>query len=154
VNKAFVKEAEDETSPKCPACLAIGQAVGAATLQRHLIEGGAANLAASSANFCPNPTCDVAYFDANRQTVGIEKLRSTTWPKRDDPDAVLCACLGVTARQIVQDATRDDPARVRAILDQARSNPHQCCEVMPYAAPCAAEAQRLYLKSRTTRART
>ena len=147
MNKAFVKESEDETSPKCPACLAIGQPVGAATLRRHLVEGAGLHLAASSANFCPNPTCDVAYFDANRQTVNIDKLRSVMWPKSQSPAAILCPCLNVTAAHVFEDARRKDPARVRSIVNQSKAHPQRCAELNICGCPCVAEAQRLYLKN-------
>lgn len=147
MNKAFVREAEDETAPKCPACRAIGQPVGPATLDKQLEPGAAAGLAAASMNFCPNPTCDVAYFDAHGLRASTDALIEKIWPKSDDPQAVLCPCLGYTAEQIMRDARSGDPTRVRQILAQGQSHPQRCITATPYGRACAGEAQRLYMKN-------
>ena len=147
MNKAFVKEAQDETAPKCPHCHAIGQPVGPQTLAAQLPPEAARPLAITSTNFCPNPTCDVGYFDANEQTAPASLLRRPTWPKADDPAAILCPCLELTAADLINDARRADPTRVRALLARSQANPHDCVAATPNARPCAAEAQRLYLKN-------
>jgi hypothetical protein len=147
MNKAFVREAEDDTAPKCPRCHAIGLPVGPHTLAVHLPENAGSALAGSSVNFCPNPTCDVAYFDANHQVAPVTLLRSRAWPKFDDLSAVLCPCLQVSAAEIVGDAQRGDPTRIRQMLSAAQSQPHRCTTARPDARPCSAEAQRLYLKN-------
>ena len=147
MNKAFVKEADDETTPKCPRCNAIGQSVGPQTLAAQLPAEAAGALAGSSSNFCPNPTCDVAYFDAHDQIAPAYLLRRATWPKADDPAATLCPCLGLTAADLITDARRGDPTRIRALLARCQSAPHDCAAATPNARPCAAEAQRLYLKN-------
>lgn len=147
MNKAFVREAEDETAPKCPRCHAIGQPVGPQTLAVQLPADAARGLAVTSTNFCPNPTCDVAYFDAHDQIAAASLLRRSTWPKSQDPAATLCPCLGLTAADVMSDALRGDPTRIRALLARGQSAPQECAAATPNARPCAAEAQRLYLKN-------
>jgi hypothetical protein len=147
MNKAFVREAEDETAPRCPRCHAIGQPVGPQTLAAHLPADAAANLATASTSFCPNPTCEVAYFDAHQQIALAALLPRLTWPKSDDPAAPLCPCLGVTAGDVIDDARRGDPTRIRQMLAAAAAHPHRCAAATLNARPCSGEAQRLYMKN-------
>lgn len=147
MNKAFVKESEDEMAAKCPVCHAIGLPVGAATLLEHVGRDEAAHLAAGSSHFCPNNTCDVAYFDLHGQRVETSHLRTRFWVKTGDESDVVCACLKVTAAEVVADGRRKDPSRVRKVLAHAQAHPHECAHKMPTGKPCTAEVQRLYLKN-------
>lgn len=146
MNKAFVKEAEDETAAKCPVCHAIGLPVGAATLAEHVEGQAAAHLATGTSYFCPNTTCDVAFFDLNRQRVETQHLRGRCWVKTGDERDVVCACLKVTAAEVIADAKRKDPSGVRKILAHAKEHAHDCARLMPTGKPCTAEVQQLYLK--------
>ncbi len=144
MNKAFVKESEDETAPKCPACLAIGDPVGQTTLATQLPPQSYAHLS-SSVCYCPNPTCDVGYFDANRQTVPATLLKHPIHPK--PAAAPLCLCLNISVADVIADARRKDPTRVRQILAHCKANPSACAKLTPHAKSCTAEAQQLYLKN-------
>ena len=113
----------------------------------HVGREEADHLAAGSAHFCPNNTCDVAYFDLNRQRVETHHLRSRCWAKTGDENDVVCACLKVAAKEVVADARLKDPSRVRKILAHAQAHPQGCARDMPTGQPCTAQVQRLYLKN-------
>ena len=99
MNKAFVRE-PDGTAEYCPRCGTQGQAVSGETLRAHLAAADCKNLA-SSANFCPAPQCEVAYFDCFDRVVLATALAQPIYPKA--PDAPLCACFGLRAEDIEQD---------------------------------------------------
>ena len=117
MNKAFVRES-DVTDEMCPRCGAAGIPVQRNTLRTHVVETAWLSLA-DPANFCPTPTCDVAYFDGFQRAVGTSELRHPVYPK--DPQAPLCACFGLTSDDIDQDLAEGGVARTRACVQRAQS---------------------------------
>jgi hypothetical protein len=144
MNKAFVRE-PDQIADYCPRCGSRGEPVGRETVQSHLPEGKAA-VVADPANFCPSPRCDVAYFDAFERVILTRDLSKPVYPK--DPDAPICACFGLTRRDIEQDIREGVVTRVRAILERAKSPEARCARLAANGQSCVAYVQKYYMQCR------
>lgn len=144
MNKAFMRE-PDATDEMCPRCAAAGIPVQRATLRGQLQES-AWNAIADPANFCPTPTCDVAYFDGFGRVTLTTDLRRPVYPK--DPQAPLCACFGLTRDDIDQDVAEGGVARTRACVQRAQSAEARCVECSATGRSCVADVQRYFMQSR------
>jgi len=148
MNKAFVREPDEPDDLHCPRCGAMGQAVSAVTIKAQLREGaagapGAASLG-SSAFFCANPLCEVAYFDGFGQIAPVIQLRQPVYPK--DPDAPICACFGLKAEDVAADARAGNPAGVRMLIEKCKTQ--TTCETRAANGKCCVdEVQKVYLKN-------
>lgn len=144
MNKAFVRES-DVTDEFCPRCGAAGISVQRETLRAQLVEAAWPTLA-DPANFCPTPTCEVAYFDGFQRLALVTELRHPVYPK--DPLAPLCPCFGLTANDVEQDLAEGVVTRTRACVQRAQSSEARCVECAPTGRPCVAEVQRYYMQRR------
>jgi Zinc binding domain len=146
MSRAFMKEPET-SGPSCPSppgCGGVGVPVSRATLEARLRPEAAARFA-GAAYFCPDPACEVAYFDAGRERAPRSEMIAPAWPKH--PGAPLCACFGVT-REVLEDfGRRGDKAEMRAFLERT-SSPEARCELLAADGRCCAtEARRVFLRS-------
>jgi hypothetical protein len=144
MNKAFVRE-PDGTAEYCPRCGAQGQPVTDDTLRMHMTAADRKNLA-PSANFCPSPQCEVAYFDCFDRVVLATALAHPIYPKA--ADAPLCACFGLTAEDIEQDVREGVVTRTKAALAKASSSAARCTELAANGRPCVAWVQKYFLECR------
>lgn len=144
MNKAFIRE-PDAAADYCPRCGSQGEPVEQATLAAYLAPEDLKRLA-SSANFCPAPQCEVAYFDVFERVVPATALRRPAWPK--DPDAPICACFGLTRADVERDVAEGTVARVRAAVAMAQSPEARCPEQAANGRRCVAYIQRFYMQCR------
>lgn len=144
MNKAFVRESDDPSDLRCPACRAIGTPVGHDTLAAHLPPEMVGRLG-SQPHFCPNPRCDAGYFDGLEQIVPASEIHPSIYPK--NPSAQICPCLGITAEQVESDARAADPARIRKAIAHAALPEARCATLAACGHPCTGEIQRLYIKT-------
>lgn len=142
MNKAFVRE-PDHDGEFCPRCGSLGQPVKRQTVTRFLPDHVARSLA-DPANFCPLPSCEVAYFDSFERVATADQLALPVYPK--DPQAPLCACFGFTTADVDQDLAEGTKARTKTLLERAKSPEAQCDLRAPNGRCCAAEVQRYFLK--------
>jgi hypothetical protein len=145
MNKAFVKDPEplEPRGPSAGGCDGMGVPVSRKTLLAQLpLE--AARRFSESAFYCPNPACDVAYFDTWGTTVSRSLLRTPAYPK--SATAPICSCFGITAAEIEADAEAGRKDRLRDLLAKAESDAAECETRSPSGASCAAEARRLFLR--------
>jgi hypothetical protein len=147
MNKAFVRE-PDHIADYCPRCGAKGEQVGRETM-RSFVPVEKLQTVADPANFCPSPLCDVAYFDAFERVVLVADLNKPVYPK--DPDAPICACFGLTRRDIEQDVHEGVVTRVKAILEKAKSPEARCVEKAANGQPCVAYVQKYYMQCRNAK---
>lgn len=147
MNKAFVRD-PDPSVEYCPRCGSPGQPVGRKTIEAH-VPDQAQRQVADSANFCPTPTCDVAYFDGFERVVLVSALAAPIYPK--DPAAPICACFGLTCDDIDQDIAEGIVARTKALLERAKSAEANCAIKSPSGRSCVADVQRYYMKHRSGR---
>ena len=142
MNKAFVRE-PDQTADYCPRCGSKGQEVSRETIQTYLPDGQAPTVT-DPANFCPSPKCDVVYFDAFERVIVAGDLNQPVYPK--DPDAPICACFGLTRRDIEEDVREGVVTRVKAIIEKANSPEARCSQKAANGQPCIAYVQKYYLQ--------
>lgn len=145
MNKAFVREPDETGDRKCPRCGSLGVRVEAATLDAWLGPHLRSDVA-DSAFFCPFGQCNVAYFDEFDRVVLVERLPRIPFPK--DASAPVCACFGLTAAQIEEDAAAGRVARVKEVVQNAKSDLAHCMTASAAGRPCTADVQRLFMKSR------
>lgn len=147
MNKAFVREPES-TADYCPRCGAQGQPVGREAMA-HYVRAEQLRAVADPANFCPTPTCEVAYFDGFERVIRARDLGEPVYPK--DPDAPLCACFGLTRRDIEQDVSEGVVTRVKALLEKAKSPAARCAEKAANGQCCVPYVQKYYMQCRESR---
>lgn len=146
MNKAFVREPDDNGQLKCPVCGSLGIAVEKETWQHHVHPEAATGLS-TSAFFCPFTRCDVVYFDMFERRVTVDEVTHGVYPK--DPSAPICGCFGLTAADVEQDIEEGVVTRVRELLAKARSDEAQCRVKSPSGQCCAGDVQRYYMKLRS-----
>ena len=146
MSRAFVKEAETPgpTCPSPPGCGGAGVPVSHATLAARLRPAAAARFVADGF-FCPDPLCEVAYFDSRGEVATRGELREPVYPK--NPGAPLCACFGVESGTIEDFARRGDKAAMRAFLERTASPAARCELTAADGRSCATEARRIFLRA-------
>lgn len=145
MNKAFVREPEQDDSVYCPRCGLPGLPVGAGPLDTHVREDIRDRLPAT-AWYCSQSSCDVAYFTPLGVVVLLSELRSGVYPY--DPDAPLCACFGLSYDDVLADVDAGVPTRIRQLLADSRTSAAACALKAVDGQCCLTQVQKLYLKLR------
>ncbi len=146
MSRAFIKE-EETAGPLCPAppgCGGAGVPVSHATLRARLLPAAAARFTGETF-FCPDPACEVAYFDAGGERASRDEMLAPAFPK--SPGAPLCACFGVASRVIEDFGRRGDKVAMRAFLDRTASASARCETSAADGRCCATEARRVFLRA-------
>jgi hypothetical protein len=144
MNKAFVREPEPGAE-HCPQCGSIGTPVPRELVSSRL-KTGETCLLAVTANFCPGPQCEVAYFDMFERVVPITALNAPVFPK--DPQAPICECFQFTTAEIDLDIAEGGVQRTKALLEKAKSSSAQCARLSASGRSCVADVQRYYMQHR------
>ena len=144
MNKAFVREPDDNGQRQCPRCGSLGVAVGPDTIAAHLPAGETSGLA--SAFFCPFASCGVAYFDIFERVLEVDRLTGAVWPK--DPAAPICACFGFGREEIEADIQEGGVRRTRDLVEKAASPAAHCATASASGHSCVPDVQRYYMKHR------
>lgn len=145
MNKAFVREPDDNGQRNCPRCGALGLPVGEEAVAGHL-DPQRPRTVGEPAFFCPTPTCEVVYFDLFDRVATTGVLRGPVYPK--DPAAPVCVCFGLTREEIEEAARGGDLSRIREIIAHARSPAARCFLLSPEGRSCVAEVQRCFIRYR------
>ncbi len=143
MNKAFVREPEDDGRAYCPQCGSLGTPVNVTTLDRHVQQQSRPQLG-DSAWFCGFAKCDVAYFDLFERSVAVDELQLAVYPK--DASAPICACFGFSIEDIEADVRQGTPTRIRELLAKSKSSDAQCHTLAADGRCCMREVQRLYMR--------
>jgi hypothetical protein len=121
-----------ETSHKtsvCPASGTSGVPVHLLTVKALLTEEALTRLRVSDHRFCPDPRCDVVYFDALGGCFRRGDIRVPVWQKEPFGARLVCYCFGETEvtirREIETDGASDAVERVRGHIAAKRC----ACEV-------------------------
>ncbi len=144
MNKAFVREPDDNGERRCPRCESIGLAVNEQTLSAHLNEQARRELG-EPAYYCPFPRCSVAYFDLFDRVATVESLVDAAYPK--DPTAPLCRCFGLKTDDVDADIEAGVVDRVRSVVARAKTAEAECHITMPDGRCCVPEVQRYYFRA-------
>jgi hypothetical protein len=106
-----------------------GKPVELLTVKALLTEAALQRINTVAHRFCPDPSCDVVYFDAEGATYGKNDLRVPVWQKEPFGDRTVCYCFGVSEESIraeIQATGRSEATtRVRAHIVAGRC----ACEV-------------------------
>lgn len=148
MNKAFVREPEDDGKAFCPQCGTLGVAVGAGPLDVH-IHGEYRAKMHDAAWFCPFGRCDVAYFNQLEAVVLADELKSPVYPK--DLDAPICACFGFTYDEVEADVRDGKPERIRELLAKSQSPDAHCRLLSADGRCCMSTVTELYMRLNSQR---
>ncbi|MCA9235536.1 MAG: hypothetical protein KDA44_08685 [Planctomycetales bacterium] len=148
MNKAFVREPDDDGRAFCPRCKSLGSPVESGPLDRYVAAAARHKLGAFGW-FCPYQQCEVAYFNQFEAVVTIDELTQPVYPK--DLDAPICACFGYAYDDAAADVAEGAPRRTRELVARGQS-PEACChDLAPDGQSCLAAVQQLYLRLRAAK---
>jgi hypothetical protein len=145
VNKAFVREPEDDGRAYCPRCKSLGVPVLGGPLDTHIRPESRGKLQ-HDAWFCGFPRCEVAYFNDFDVVVTMDELNAAVYPY--DPDAPICACFGFTYDDVEADVREGTPTRIRELLARSKSTDAQCQSLSADGRCCMSAVQELYMRLR------
>jgi hypothetical protein len=145
MNKAFVREPEDDGRAFCPRCKTLGLPVEAGPLDTHIRPESRGKLG-DAAWFCGFGRCDVAYFNLYGGVVMMDELKAPVYPY--DPNAPICACFGLTYDDVEADVAEGRPTRIRELFAKAKSDASQCYTRAADGRPCMQAVQELYMRLR------
>ena len=113
----------------CPVSRVKGKPVELLTVKALLAEPALRRLNNVAHRFCPDPSCDVVYFDAESASYVKSEIRVPIWQKEPFGDRTVCYCFDVSEESIrteIQTTGRSDVSeRVRAHIAAGRC----ACEV-------------------------
>ncbi len=146
MNKAFMREPDDNGQRFCPRCQSLGVALTAETWRAHVAKPGEVQLA-EQAYFCPFPRCDVVYFDEFDRVAVQREIAHPVYPK--DADAPLCGCFGLTADDVEQDLREGALRECEPCWPRAK-HPRPIAECSPPAVSAvSARCSAYYMKRRS-----
>jgi hypothetical protein len=145
MNKAFVREPDDDGRAYCPRCKSLGAPVDSGPLDAYVRPESRDKLGAFGW-FCPYPHCEVAYFNQFEATVLVDELTRTVYPK--DLDAPLCACFGYCYDDAAADVAEGQPRRTRELVAKTKSPEARCTQLAADGRCCVAAVQELYMRLR------
>ena len=113
----------------CPISGTAGKRVELLTVKGLLRESALARLSAGDHHFCPEPACDVVYFDNAGTTYLRRDLRVAVWEKEGTGTRMICYCFGENEADIRREfekyGSSGAVARVRAHIQAGRC----ACEI-------------------------
>lgn len=147
MNKAFVREPEDDGRAYCPRCGNLGLPVNSGPLDTHIRSESRAKML-DSAWFCNFYRCDVAYFNQFGAVVLTNELKHPVYPH--DANAPICACFGLKYDDVEADVEDGTPTRIREVLAKSKSGEAQCHVLAADGRSCMAALQELYMRLNST----
>jgi len=113
----------------CPVSRMKGKPVELLTVKALLTEPALRRINNAAHHYCPEPLCDVVYFDAKGTFYVKSEIRVPVWQKEPFGDRTVCYCFGVSEESIraeIQTTGRSEATeRVRAHIAAGRC----ACEV-------------------------
>jgi hypothetical protein len=147
MNKAFIREPEDDGRAYCPRCKSLGVPVESGPLDTHIRPESRGKIR-DAGWFCGFPRCDVAYFNQFEAIVVMDELTAPVYPY--DPDAPICACFGLTYDDVEADIRDGTPTRIRELLAKSKSSEANCNMLAADGRCCMSAVQELYMRLRST----
>lgn len=143
MNKAFVREPEDDGRAFCPRCGTLGAPVTRGPLDTHIRPESRAKML-DAAWHCGFHRCGVAYFNQFGAVVMMDELKAPTYPY--DANAPICACFGLTYDDVVADVDDETPKRIREVLAKSKAGDSQCHTLAADGRSCMGAVQELYMR--------
>ncbi len=140
-------ESESRTVVGCPTCARNGiectgpRKVPTITV-RHLVRSEHhAGLSEGAFYFCPRRQCETVYFDGAGHEIRKKQLRTKVWCKEAEVNAPVCYCFSFSAREIVEDARKQEVPRIPLeIRDKIRAGLCACEIKNPRGTCCLGDA--------------
>jgi hypothetical protein len=145
MNKAFVREPEDDGRAYCPRCRSLGTPVGSGALDTHIRSESRAKMR-DDAWYCGFLRCDVVYFNDFGEVILLDELKAPIYPY--DLAAPICACFGLKYDDVEADARDGTPTRIRALLAKSKTAAANCSTLAADGRCCIGAVQDLYMKVR------
>ncbi len=120
----------------CPRSGAHGKPVDVNTVKALLTERALQRISGSPHRFCPDPGCEVVYFNATDQVFLVGDIRVPVWQKQPAGGRMVCYCFGENEadmrREVAQGGSCQAVERVRAHIAAGRCacelrNPSGAC---------------------------
>jgi hypothetical protein len=146
MNKAFIREPEDDGRAYCPRCKSLGVPVESGPLDTHIRTESRYKIR-DAAWFCGFPRCDVAYFNQFDAVVSMDELKAPVYPY--DPNAPMCACFGLTYDDVEADVRDGTPTRIRELLAKSKSTEARCSSLAADGRCCMSAVQELFMRLRS-----
>ena len=93
-------KASETTASRCPSSGSASIAVDLQTVKALLTDKALRRLNVADHRFCPDPACDVVYFDAAGTWFGTGDLRVAVWQKQPFGSRPICYCFGESEASI------------------------------------------------------
>lgn len=123
------KETDETAASRCPGCTGLGTAVDLLTVKALLTDRALGRLQPGRHTFCPDPICEVVYFNERGTVFSTADLRVAVWQKERPGLRTLCYCFGENERDIQEEVDgsgqSDAVGRVRRHIAAGRC----ACEV-------------------------
>jgi hypothetical protein len=94
------KEVDETPASRCARCMGLGTAVDLLTIRVLLTDQALGRLQPGRHRFCPEPICDVVYFDERGAVFTTADLRVAVWQKERPGLRTICYCFGENERGI------------------------------------------------------
>ncbi len=143
MNKAFIREPEDDGRAYCPRCGNLGLPVNSGPLDTHIKPESRAKML-DAEWFCNFYRCDVAYFNQFGSIVLMDELRAPVYPY--DANAPICACFGLTYDDVEADTNEAVPTRIRAVVAKSKAGEAACHRLAADGRSCLGALQELYMR--------
>lgn len=118
-----------EAKGSCPASGTRGKPVELLTVKALLTEAALGRVSHTAHWFCPDPSCDVVYFDAEGASYVQREIRVAVWQKEPFGDRTVCYCFGESEQrmraEVLKTGRSEAIDRVRAHIAAGRC----ACEV-------------------------
>ncbi|WP_437184927.1 hypothetical protein SH668x_002015 [Planctomicrobium sp. SH668] len=148
MNKAFVREPDDDGRAFCPRCGSLGTSVIAATLDAHIQTEFRMKIGGTGW-YCQYPPCSIAYFDQLGGLTTTEELNGPVYPK--STSAPICACFQFDLSEIEEDILDGSPSRIRELLKKSESEAANCGRLAADGRCCITEVKRIYIRLKEQR---
>lgn len=128
---------------RCPRSGTKGRTVDLLTVKALLSERALRSVRQGPYQFCPDPSCEVVYFDREGQLFFAADVRVPVWQKQPPGARMVCYCFGeneaAMARELAETGRCDAPLRVREHVAAGRC----ACEVRnPRGACCLGDVMK------------
>ena len=123
---------------KCPRSATPGKRVSRITLDSLLLAEHRSRVgSAAEWHYCPDPGCEVAYFDAAGNTLGKSALSVRVGAKESEPPRPICYCFGHTFEEIEAEVTATGTSKIPdSIAEKCRQGLHDCERRNPQGSCC------------------
>jgi len=104
---------------RCPSSRSAGVAVDRQTVKALLTEMALRRLEAGAYRFCPDPDCDVVYFDDHGSCFRRADVRVPVWHKEPFGARTICYCFAESEASI---RTEIDADRLSSVVERVRAH--------------------------------